>query len=221
LALKEVGAVVDADVWAGRRTVPLPHFVVQALKEHRTRYGEGPAGEVFINNAGGPVWRTVFRTRVWRPALVRAGLLGKVVQEGRERYKATWRNLVGLEHSRTFDSEREAIAETARHAAGGLRFHDLRHSYATWLVSDGVPVNDVQRIMGHEQATTTLNLYTHSSGGVSERVRKTFDAFSLPQPTEPLLDDHVTPRKLRLTCENAGGPDGVLVQDIGNPCLKT
>jgi integrase len=175
---------------AGRRTVPLPPFVVQALKEHRARYGEGPAGEVFINNAGGPVWRTVFRTRVWRPALVRAGLLGKVVQEGRERYKATWRNSVGREQSRTFDSEREAIAETARHATGGLRFHDLRHSYATWLVSDGVPVNDVQRIMGHEQATTTLNLYTHSSGGVSERVRKTFDAFSLPQPAEQLLDDH-------------------------------
>jgi hypothetical protein len=35
--------------------------------------------------------------------------------------------------------------------------------------------------MGHEQATTTLNLYTHGSGGVSERVRRTFDAFSLPQ----------------------------------------
>ena len=114
-----------------------------------------------------------------------------MVQEGRERYKATCRNSVGCEQSKTFDSEREAIAETARRAAGGLLFHDLRHSYTTWLVSDGVPVNDVQRIMGHEQATTTLNLYTHSSGGgVSERVRKTFDAFSLPQPAERLLDNH-------------------------------
>jgi integrase len=166
---------------ASRRTVPLPPFVVQALNEHRARYGQGPAGEVFMNEAGGPVRRTLFRARVWRPALVRAGLLGKVVQEGRERYKATWRDSAGHEHSNTFAGEREAIAETARHAAAGLRFHDLRHSYATWLVSDGVPVNDVQRIMGHEQATTTLNLYTHGSGGVSERVRRTFDAFSLPQ----------------------------------------
>jgi integrase len=35
-----------------------------------------------------------------------------------------------------------------------LRFHDLRHSYATWL--DGVPVNMVQRVMGHERSSTTL-----------------------------------------------------------------
>jgi integrase len=103
---------------------------------------------------------TLFRARVWRPALVRAGLLGKVVQESHEQYKATWRDSAGREQSNTFASEREAIAEIARSASGGLRFHDLRHSYATWLVSDGVPVNDVQRIMGHEQATTTLNLYT-------------------------------------------------------------
>ena len=37
-----------------------------------------------------------------------------------------------------------------------MRFHDLRHSYATWLVSDGVPVNIVSRLMGHEQISTTL-----------------------------------------------------------------
>ena len=38
--------------------------------------------------------------------------------------------------------------------------HDLRHSYATWLVDDGVPVNMVQRVMGHERSSTTLDLYT-------------------------------------------------------------
>jgi integrase len=40
-------------------------------------------------------------------------------------------------------------------------FHDLRHCYATWLISEGVPVNVVQAVMGHEQASTTLNRYTH------------------------------------------------------------
>jgi hypothetical protein len=30
---------------------------------------------------------------------------------------------------------------------GGLRFHDLHHSYGTWLVDDGVPVNTLQRVI--------------------------------------------------------------------------
>ena len=61
-----------------------------------------------------------------------------------------------------------------------LRFHDLRHSYATWLVSDGVPVNDVAKIMGHEQTSTTLNRYTHSTAERDRRVLRSFDAYSLP-----------------------------------------
>jgi len=70
------------------------------------------------------------------------------------------------------------------HSAAGLpialRFHDLRHSYATWLVSDGVPVNDVAKVMGHEQTSTTLNRYTHSTAERDRRVLASFAAFSLP-----------------------------------------
>jgi integrase len=64
-----------------------------------------------------------------------------------------------MEWQGEFATEREAIEYVAQHAAGGLWFHDLRHSYATWLVSDGLPANVVQRVMGHEQASTMLNLY--------------------------------------------------------------
>ncbi|MFE7872755.1 tyrosine-type recombinase/integrase [Micromonospora humida] len=62
----------------------------------------------------------------------------------------------------------------------GLRFHDLRHSYATWLVSDGVPINDVAKVMGHEQTSTTLDRYTHSTRDRDRRVLASFAAFSLP-----------------------------------------
>jgi len=65
-----------------------------------------------------------------------------------------------------------------------LRFHDLRHSYATWLVSDGVPINDVAKVMGHEQTSTTLNWYTHSTRDRDRRILATFDAFSLPGAAE-------------------------------------
>lgn len=38
-----------------------------------------------------------------------------------------------------------------------LRFHELRYSNATCFVSDGVPVNVVSRLLGHEQISTTLD----------------------------------------------------------------
>jgi integrase len=55
-------------------------------------------------------------------------------------------------------------------------FHDLRHRYATWLVSEGVPVNVVQAVMGHEQASTTLSRYTHVPADTNARVRAALNA---------------------------------------------
>jgi len=65
---------------AGRRSVPAPPFVIELLKQHRELVGPRPDGSIFANEAGGPMRRTTFRASIWRPALTRAGLLGKVVQ---------------------------------------------------------------------------------------------------------------------------------------------
>jgi hypothetical protein len=54
----------------------------------------------------------------------------------------------------------------------GCGFHDLRHCYATWLVSRGLPVNAVQHVMGHEQPSTTLNLYTHAPTDYYDTIRR-------------------------------------------------
>ncbi|WP_258398337.1 tyrosine-type recombinase/integrase [Micromonospora noduli] len=56
-----------------------------------------------------------------------------------------------------------------------MRFHDLRHAYVTWLVTDGVPINLVQRVMGLEQASTMLNRYTHTPDDYATRVLEAFD----------------------------------------------
>lgn len=41
-----------------------------------------------------------------------------------------------------------------------LRFHDLRHTYATYLLSHSVPVKYVQEQLGHATAKMTLDVYT-------------------------------------------------------------
>ncbi|MFC5993637.1 tyrosine-type recombinase/integrase [Pseudonocardia hispaniensis] len=150
---------------AGRRTIPLPAWLLPILAEHLDLFPAGDHGLLFGNSVGKPLRRTLFRSRVWRPALVRAGLLGQLVVVDEHTVRAGWTDGDGGEHTKEFPTEREAVQHLARSAAGGLRFHDLRHSYATWLVDDGVPINMVQRVMGHERSTTTLDLYTRRTDG--------------------------------------------------------
>lgn len=40
-----------------------------------------------------------------------------------------------------------------------IRFHDLRHTYATYLLSNGIPVKYVQEQLGHSTARMTLDTY--------------------------------------------------------------
>ena len=42
-----------------------------------------------------------------------------------------------------------------------IRFHDLRHSAATLLLSMGVPAKVIQELLGHSQISVTLNTYSH------------------------------------------------------------
>jgi hypothetical protein len=42
-----------------------------------------------------------------------------------------------------------------------VRFHDLRHSAATILLSIGVPAKVVQEILGHSQISMTMDTYFH------------------------------------------------------------
>ncbi|WDZ86366.1 tyrosine-type recombinase/integrase [Micromonospora cathayae] len=184
---------------AGVRTIPLPGFLLAALRQLRADSGDPDPGTlVFRDRVGRPLRRSNFRRRVWLPSLVRAGLLGQVINSGPHRYLAVWVDRDGVERSAEFTTEREAVAQVAAKAAGGMRFHDLRHAYATWLVTDGVPINLVQRVMGHEQASTTLNRYTHTPDDYAARVLAAFDG-----PAASLL-----PPAGETPAENAPEEDG-------------
>ena len=42
-----------------------------------------------------------------------------------------------------------------------IRFHDLRHTCATMLRHTGVPMEDIQKFLGHSTITTTEGIYAH------------------------------------------------------------
>lgn len=42
------------------------------------------------------------------------------------------------------------------------RLHDLRHTFASYLVNDNVPISVVSQMLGHSKVSTTLDIYTHS-----------------------------------------------------------
>lgn len=42
-----------------------------------------------------------------------------------------------------------------------IRFHDLRHTCASMLLKNGVPMKQIQEWLGHSDFSTTANIYAH------------------------------------------------------------
>ncbi len=60
-----------------------------------------------------------------------------------------------------------------------MRFHDLRHSAATLLLSVGVHPKVVQEILGHSQISITMDVYSHVLPGMQQdAIGKLNDALS-------------------------------------------
>ncbi|MBK8559091.1 MAG: tyrosine-type recombinase/integrase [Dehalococcoidia bacterium] len=53
-----------------------------------------------------------------------------------------------------------------------MRIHDLRHSAASMLLADGVPVKVVSETLGHADVSTTLSIYAHVLEGAQEQAAK-------------------------------------------------
>lgn len=56
-----------------------------------------------------------------------------------------------------------------------IRLHDCRHTAATLMLQAGVPVPTVSQILGHKNATQTLNRYSHVLTGHQAEAAKVMD----------------------------------------------
>lgn len=131
----------------GRRVIPLHGGIVDTLKARRTR-----------------MWTA------WAEDMRRAGIRPD---------KGTFSTLyaIGTESGEPFNMDRLTKRWHALATRCGLvgtqgrvvTLHDLRHTAATLLITRGVDVATVADILGHEQISTTLNMYTSKDGAAKRR----------------------------------------------------
>ncbi len=116
----------DPKTERSKRTIVLPQFVLDALKEHKNRQAQerSQAGKrwqhsnlVFANQQGGYFSLNLLRGQ-FKKVLEKAGLKD-------------------------------------------MRFHDLRHSAATILLSMGINIKVIQELLGHTNVNITLGTYSH------------------------------------------------------------
>lgn len=102
---------------------------------------------------GGRLWYGPFKTRIWDKAVAKAMDADACTAAGRPRLP------------------RRPTP------------HDLRHTYASWLIARGAPLNLVQKNLGHEKITTTVDTYGHLSPTAHE---DTVTALYAALPDDPL-----------------------------------
>ena len=73
-----------------------------------------------------------------------------------------------------------------------IRFHDLRHTFATMAISSGVDVKTLSSMLGHYSAGFTLDTYTHITNdmqrGAAEKIggfMESATAITTPEPPDP------------------------------------
>ena len=56
-----------------------------------------------------------------------------------------------------------------------IRFHDLRHTFATLSLESGMDVKTLSAMLGHVSAATTLDIYTHVTGDMQTEAAAKID----------------------------------------------
>ena len=100
--------------------------------------------------------------------------LAKVLKEWRLACPHSELNLVFPNSNGNYQSadnlaKRRFLPALNRAGIDKIRFHDLRHTYASLLLANGAPMKYVQHQLGHSSITMTIDLYTHLLPEVNDK----------------------------------------------------
>ncbi|OUN08604.1 site-specific integrase [Flavonifractor sp. An92] len=76
-----------------------------------------------------------------------------------------------------------------------VRFHDLRHTFATLSLENGMDVKTLSTIIGHVSAATTLNTYTHITDEMRKKAALSIDQGIAKAEVEPMPEQTDAPPK--------------------------
>lgn len=149
------------------------------------------AGQAIYNPGEGTTWKPKTKTAAGRRSIRLPAVLVGALRWHQERQRGERAALGWPPSPYLFTSETTGellspaiLYDTFKRIAravdlGEFRFHDLRHSAATFLLAQGVKLKKVQEILGHVRGSTTLDVYGHLLPGddddATDRVARLLD----------------------------------------------
>lgn len=105
-----------------------------------------------------------------------------------DEYAKKYRGLYQNDEKLVFTNTKGDMVDSTRFAARafrpmlrvagieGVRFHDLRHYAASWMISQGVPIRAVSEQLGHASSDITLRIYAEMISEMNDKLMAAVDA---------------------------------------------
>lgn len=132
-----------------RRTITIPPSLADVMRPLTT--GRAGGEFLFVTKRGRPVRHANFRYRAWVPAVT------------------------GMQRCDQHRDAERPCGGCDGTVAKSPRIHDLRHSHASWLIAAKVPLPAIQRRLGHESITTTIDRYGHLAPELDDEITAALD----------------------------------------------
>jgi integrase len=100
--------------------------------------------------------------------------------------RAPAETLFDLGNEATWQRNNWVPALRAAQLANNPRVHDLRHTHASWLLADGMPLFAVSKRLGHSDIQTTANIYGHLDRSTDIAAAASISRVRRPEARPPL-----------------------------------